>query len=56
MKFVDRTEEKARLKDAFSRKMSSFVVMCGRRRLVKSELIKMVLSENDFYFPTSIDN
>ena len=50
MKFVDRIDETARLKDALAREKSSLVVMCGRRRLGKSTLIKRVLSENDVYF------
>ena len=50
MKFVDRIDETARLKDALAREKSSLVVMCGRRRLGKSTFIKRVLSENDVYF------
>ena len=50
MKFVDRIDEAARLKDALTGEKSSFVVMYGRRRLGKSTLIKRVLSENDVYF------
>ena len=50
MKFVDRIDEAARLKDALAREKSSLVVMYGRRRLGKSTLIKRVLSENDVYF------
>lgn len=50
MKFVDRIDEAARLKDALARERSSLVVMYGRRRLGKSTLIKRVLSENDVYF------
>ena len=50
MKFVDRIDEAARLKDALARGKSSLVVMYGRRRLGKSTLIKRVLSENDVYF------
>lgn len=50
MKFVDRIEETARLRDALSRETSSLVVMYGRRRLGKSTLIKRVLSDNDVYF------
>ena len=50
MKFVDRTDETARLKDALSREKSSLVVIYGRRRLGKSTLIKRVLSNNDIYF------
>ena len=49
MKFVDRIDEAARLKDALAREKSSLVVMYGRRRLGKSTLIKRVLSENDVY-------
>ncbi len=50
MKFVDRIDETARLKDALAREKSSFVVMYGRRRLGKSTLIKRVLSDSDVYF------
>ena len=50
MKFVDRIDEAARLKDALEREKSSLVVMYGRRRLGKSTLIKRVLSDNDVYF------
>ena len=50
MKFVDRIDEAARLKDALAREKSSLVVMYGRRRLGKSTLIKRVLSDNDIYF------
>ena len=50
MKFVDRIDEAARLKDALVREKSSLVVMYGRRRLGKSTLIKRVLSDNDVYF------
>jgi len=50
MKFVDRTDEIARLKDALGREKSSLVVLYGRRRLGKSTLIKRVLSDNDVYF------
>lgn len=50
MKFVDRIDEAARLKNALTREKSSLVVMYGRRRLGKSTLIKRVLSDNDVYF------
>ena len=50
MKFVDRIDEAARLKDALTREKSSLVVMYGRRRLGKSTLIKRGLSDNDVYF------
>ncbi len=50
MKFFDRIDEAARLKDALAREKSSLVVMYGRRRLGKSTLIKRVLSDNDVYF------
>ena len=50
MRFVDRIDEAARLKDALAREKSSLVVMYGRRRLGKSTLIKRVLSDNDVYF------
>ena len=50
MKFVDRIDETARLKDALAREKSSLVVLYGRRRLGKSTLIKRVLSDTDVYF------
>lgn len=50
MKFVDRIDETARLKDALSQEKASFVVMYGRRRLGKSTLIKRVLTTGDVYF------
>ena len=50
MKFVDRIDEAARLKDALAREKSSLVVVYGRRRLGKSTLIKRVLAESDVYF------
>ncbi len=50
MKFVERIDEAARLKNALTREKSSLVVMYGRRRLGKSTLIKRVLSDNDVYF------
>ena len=50
MKFVDRIEETARLRDALSREKSSLVVIYGRRRLGKSTLAKRVLSDADVYF------
>lgn len=50
MKFVDRTDETARLQDALGREKPSLVVMYGRRRLGKSTLIKRVLTANDVYF------
>lgn len=50
MKFVDRIDETARLKDALSREKPSLVVMYGRRRLGKSTLIRKVLFDSDLYF------
>ena len=50
MKFVDRLDETARLKDALAKEESSLVVMYGRRRLGKSTLIKRVLTDTDVYF------
>lgn len=49
MKFVDRTEETHRLKTVLSRD-NAVVVVYGRRRLGKSELIKRVLADKDIYF------
>lgn len=50
MKFVDRTDETARLKEALSGERSTLVVIYGRRRLGKSTVIKRALTENDVYF------
>ncbi len=50
MKFVDRIDETARLKDALARENPSLVVIYGRRRLGKSTLIKRLLSDADVYF------
>ena len=50
MKFVDRTDEAARLRDALAGEKCSLVVIYGRRRLGKSTLVKRVLSEKDVYF------
>lgn len=50
MRFVDRTDETARLQKALVREKSSLVVLYGRRRLGKSTLIKRVLSDSDVYF------
>ena len=50
MKFVDRTDEIARLSNALAKEKPSLVVMYGRRRLGKSTLIKRVLLEGDIYF------
>ena len=50
MKFVDRTDETARLKEALSGERATLVVIYGRRRLGKSTVIKRALTENDVYF------
>lgn len=50
MKFVDRTDETSRLKEALSGNKSTLIVVYGRRRLGKSTLIKRVLTDNDVYF------
>ena len=50
MKFVDRINETARLRNALSREHPALLVLYGRRRLGKSTLIKRILSENDVYF------
>lgn len=49
MKFVDRKEEIKRLSETLSRN-NAVVVVYGRRRIGKSELIKRVLTDNDIYF------
>lgn len=50
MKFVDRTEETTRIKNALAKEKSSLIILYGRRRLGKSTLIKRVLSDTDVYF------
>lgn len=50
MKFVDRTDETTRLKEALSGERSTLVVIYGRRRLGKSTVIKRALTEDDVYF------
>ncbi len=50
MEFVDRVDEIARLKKAFTRKEPGFFVLYGRRRLGKSTLLNRVLKDNDIYF------
>ena len=49
MEFLDRIDEKERLRRALGRKDTSLVVLYGRRRIGKSELIKRVLTDNDIY-------
>lgn len=50
MKFVNRQEETARLKDALSKESPKMIVIYGRRRLGKSTLIKKIISDKDVYF------
>lgn len=50
MKFVDRKEEMARLKDVLRNESPKMVVIYGRRRLGKSTLIKRAITDNDVYF------
>ena len=50
MEFLDRKEEKARLNKALSREKPSLIVVYGRRRIGKSELLKRVLTDRDVYF------
>jgi AAA+ ATPase superfamily predicted ATPase len=50
MEFVDKVDEIARLKKAFTRKEPGFFVLYGRRRLGKSTLLNRVLKDNDIYF------
>ena len=40
MSFIDRHDEMAALEDEYRRKEASFVVLYGRRRVGKSELLK----------------
>ncbi|EQD29273.1 ATPase domain protein, prokaryote domain protein, partial [mine drainage metagenome] len=47
MEFVDRVEELKALKYAYESKNASFVVLYGRRRLGKTELIKQFLKGVD---------
>lgn len=50
MRFIDRTDEQARLRHALGREERSFIVMYGRRRLGKSRLIREVMGEGDIYY------
>lgn len=50
MRFVDRTDEKARLTAAFTGQKPTLTVVYGRRRLGKSTLIKRVLGGKDVYY------
>ncbi len=50
MKFVDRNEETARLREALGKEKSTLTIVYGRRRLGKSTLVKRVLTESDIYF------
>ena len=50
MDFVDRIEERKRLRDALNGEKPSFVVVYGRRRLGKSTLIKNILMPEDIYY------
>lgn len=50
MEFLDRVDEKERLRKALDRKGTSLIVLYGRRRIGKSELIKRVLNDDDIYF------
>ncbi|WP_243347131.1 ATP-binding protein [Parabacteroides sp. FAFU027] len=50
MKFVNRTEEQARIRKIITGDKSGFIVVYGRRRCGKSTLLKRVLTETDIYF------
>ena len=49
MEFIDRIEETATFKRTLALKRPVLIVIYGRRRIGKSELIKHVLSEVDVY-------
>lgn len=49
--FIDRDSDKERLNTALNRTDSQFIIVYGRRRIGKSELIKHILNkERDLYF------
>ena len=51
MKFVDREEELKALEEGYISKKASFIIIYGRRRLGKTELIKQFLKgRNGVYF------
>ena len=47
MEFIDRNVELAQLEKEYSREGSSFVVMYGRRRVGKTELLKHFIEGKD---------
>ena len=49
-RFIDRLDSLERIKGALQRQDPQFVVIYGRRRIGKSELIKEILTEDDVYF------
>jgi AAA+ ATPase superfamily predicted ATPase len=50
MEFVDRIEERNRLKEALSGSKTTFTVVYGRRRLGKSTLLTRTLGRGDVYY------
>lgn len=50
MRFLDRDEEMAKLRQAFEGDKPAFVVLYGRRRIGKSRLLQQVLGPDDLYF------
>ena len=45
MKFIDRTKELAKLNELWKQKCSQLVVMYGKRRVGKTELIKQFIKD-----------
>lgn len=50
MNFVNRIEEKARIRKIISGEKCGFIVVYGRRRCGKSTLLKHILTDTDIYF------
>ena len=50
MDFLNRIDEKKRLKSALGSNEAQLVVIYGRRRIGKSTLIRQVLKKKDIYF------
>lgn len=55
MEFVGRRDEQQRLRKALEAEERKFVAVCGRRRLVKSTLVRRVLHDDDVHFETGKD-
>ena len=53
MEFIDRVAEQKRLQRALASDSPVFIVLYGRRRLGKSTLLRMMLSDRDVYYEAS---